>query len=898
MTLQAACSFVVEAGSRAALYGSAFIIIVWSVCRVARRLSDATRCSLWLLTSIKLLVGIVITSSIGIPILPSSSGISDNLASSSTISGADRFMPRTTHHDPLQAVVSASVSQVRAQSEAVSVPHLQLTVPVTLVAIWAFVVVFRIGYLVRSLTVLRQCITRASPLNNPILLEIAENAAIEFGVKPPSLLVSNSVTDPLLCGLFRKVVVLSMHDVETLSAEEFRLVIAHEYAHLRRADLWLSLFPAAVQLLYWWLPPAWLVCSEFETSREAACDQLAVSKMNAEPGAYGRLLLKLSARPERLDPLSLAGALGVSSRSRLLKRRITMLQTGSLKPRRAATLASISVCAVIGLVPWRVVAATQINAVPVVSAAITMPAPSSDRNGNQYPLQPVNLDFTHGLAGWSRTEVHNNAQVSASNKDYTADVQPSGLRTGTDALVLSSVAAAPRGDVLVSQHLRPNAYRGKRIRLSAMVKTRNTTAASGIWIREDTTVGQRAWNEYSRAVVGSHDWSLHQYVLDVLPTCTLLEFGAMLGGTGTAEIADIRIEPTDASAATSEPDFNSILSDAPLNMNFTNGLRGWNESTHDGDEPYFKSGLDPNSKRSGVATPYLACNSDKEGVYGVLTQWMDASSYRGKRVRFSGYVKTSSIKEYGGLMMCINSGDGSERYDMQSIPQRGDRDWARVEYVADVAQDRTTFTIGINLQGRGTVWMDRLAFEVVGNDVPLTNASHHSDSLVPSPQNLSFANGLDHWGRSANGDGSPNPNYEVGISKENLDESKPFAYLKSSVPTPEGYGALRQDASPTQFLGKRIRFSASLKSDRIEKYSGLLLVVVRASGSRMWTMAKRPIVGTTKWTHYEYVVDIPNDCTMIMFGTSIQGRGTVYASDFKFEIVGKEAPVTKFDSKL
>lgn len=898
MTLHSGCSFVVEAGSRAALYGSAFIIIVWSVCRAARRLSDATRCNLWLLASIKLLVGIVITSSIGIPLLPPNSAKSDNQASSHTIVGADRFMPGATNHDPLQAVVSASESQLPAQPEQLAAPQLQLTVPVTLAAIWACVVIFRIGYLVRSLIVLRQCITRSSPLDNPILLSLAENVAIDFGVKPPSLRVSNSVTDPLLSGLFRKVIVFSRHDVETLSAAEFSLVIAHEYAHLRRADLWLSLFPAVVQLIYWWLPPAWLVCNEFETSREAACDQLAVGKMNAERGVYGRLLLKLSARPERLDPLSLAGALGVSSRSRLLKRRITMLQTCSLRPSGAATLAFISICAAIGLVPWRVVAATRSSAVPMIPGAIAMLPNSSDTNITRYPLQPVNLDFTNGLTGWSRTEVHNNEQVSASRKDYTAEVQPSGLRTGTNALVLSSTAPAPRGDVLVSQHLGPIAYRGKRIRLSAMVKTRNTTAASGIWIRQDTKVGQRAWNEYSRVVVGSHDWTLHQYVLDVLPTCTLLEFGAMLAGTGTVEIADIRIEPTDNSVVTSQPDFDSVLSDAPINMYFKNGLAGWNESTHDGDEPYFKSGLDPNSKRSGVATPYLACNSDKEGVYGVLTQWMDATSYRGKRVRFTGYVKTSSIKEYGGLMMCINGSDGSERYDMQSLPQRGDRDWTRVEYVADVAQDRTTFTIGINLQGRGTVSMDRLAFEIVGKDVALTNAPHHSDSLMPSPQNLDFEAGLDHWGKSANGDGSPNPNYEVGISKESSDASKPCAYLKASVPTPEGYGALRQDASPAPFLGKRIRFSANLKSEHIEKYSGLLLVVVRASGSRMWTMAKKPILGTTNWTHYEYVVDIPEDCMMIMFGTSIQGRGMVFASDFKFETVGKDAAVTKYDSKL
>ena len=900
MNLPVTCSLIVEAGARASLYGSVFIVLIWLVCRLVRRLPDAARCSLWWLTSFKLLLGLVLSTSIAIPLLPPVSGVlRQPVAVPTTVNGAGGLGQPGEYPVAGPTKSSPEPSQPGSSpSGDASVTPLRVTLPATLLAIWAFVVVFRLGYLVRSLIVLKQCIARSSQLDDPALISIAAQAAEEFGIKSPELLMSDSITDPLVCGLFRKVIVFSKHDIQTLTATEFRLVIAHEYAHLRRADLWLSIAPAFAQLLFWWLPTAWLVCNEFETAREAACDQLAVSRMHAEPGAYGRLLLKLSARPERLDPLSLAGALGVSSRSRLLKRRITMLQTITLPSRRATALISVAICAIVGLVPWRVVAAPRRNDASMHDKSVPSPESPGVQSTEQYPLQPVNLDFSRGLSGWKRMEAQNEQQVSAAHMDFKAEVQPSGLKTGTNALVLSSVVHSTRRDVLVSQHLRPDEFRGKRIRFSAMVKTQNTTAASGIWLREDTTGGQRAWNEYSNAIVGTHEWTRHEYVLDVLPTCTAIEFGAMLEGTGTAEIAEMRIEPTDASEATSQPFFNSILPDSPINLNFKDGLTGWNESTHDGDEPYFTSGLDPESKRSGVATPYLACNSAKKGVYGVLTQWIDATPYRGKRVRFSGYVKTSSIKEYGGLMMCVNSSDSFEWYDTQSHPQKGDQDWSHVEYVADVSQDRTSFTLGINLQGRGTVWMDGLALEVVGNDVAVTPAYHRTNSLYKDPQNLDFTHGMDHWAKTANGGVSPNPFYEVGFSRKGVDGSGPSAYLKSSVPSPLGYGVLRQDASPSQYLGKRVRFSANLKTDSIKKYAGLLLVVVRPSGSFMWTMAKRPIVGTTKWARFEYVADIPDDCSMIMFGVSIQGRGTVYANDFKFETVGKDVPVTEFDSTL
>ena len=66
----------------------------------------------------------------------------------------------------------------------------------------------------------------------------------------------------------------------------------------------------------------------------------------------------------------------------------------------------------------------------------------------------------------------------------------------------------------------------------------------------------------------------------------------------------------------------------------------------------------------------------------------------------------------------------------------------------------------------------------------------------------------------------------------------------------------------------------------------------------MWSMSKRPILGNSDWVRCEYVDDIPDDATLIMFGASIQGRGTVYATDFKFEAVGKDVPLTPSDKTL
>lgn len=296
--------------------------------------------------------------------------------------------------------------------------------------------------------------------------------------------------------------------------------------------------------------------------------------------------------------------------------------------------------------------------------------------------------------------------------------------------------------------------------------------------------------------------------------------------------------------------------------------------------------------------PYLACNVDKKGVYGVLTQWLDAKPYRGKRVRFSGDVKTRGVREFAGLMLGFEGGKKMPFYDTRKHPLHGDTDWTHYEIVADVTTDQASMVLGINLQGRGMVWMSDLKFEVVGKDVPLTPPSliekedQDSSSLPAAPANLDFQQGLKHWGKTANGGETPNPYYEVGIDRTVQRNGIAAAYLKASVPQPQGYGVLRQDFSAKAYRGKRVRLSAYLKTKDMEDYTGLMVSASTRSDNKTWAMSKRPIKGTTDWTRYEYVVDVEPDWEMFMIGVSIKGRGQVWASGFSFEVVGKEVPVT------
>jgi hypothetical protein len=72
---------------------------------------------------------------------------------------------------------------------------------------------------------------------------------------------------------------------------------------------------------------------------------------------------------------------------------------------------------------------------------------------------------------------------------------------------------------------------------------------------------------------------------------------------------------------------------------------------------------------------------------------------------------------------------------MQDRPIVGTLDWTRYEIVLDVAPDTEDIAYGVLLHGGGRVWIDDIAFDVVGSDVPTTDRGKRSDK---GPENLDF----------------------------------------------------------------------------------------------------------------------------------------------------------------
>ncbi len=96
------------------------------------------------------------------------------------------------------------------------------------------------------------------------------------------------------------------------------------------------------------------------------------------------------------------------------------------------------------------------------------------------------------------------------------------------------------------------------------------------------------------------------------------------------------------------------------------------------------------------------------------------------------------------------------------------------------------------------------------------------------------------------------------------------------------------------YLGKRVKLIGNAKSERLEEWAGFWMRVDGAEKQllRFDNMQDRPIKGTTGWTKYQIVLDVPDDSIHIAFGLLLSGPGQVWIAEVSLEIVSSDVPTT------
>jgi len=234
----------------------------------------------------------------------------------------------------------------------------------------------------------------------PLRAEGAAVAAMIGLERTPRLALVEGPLPPMVWPGWRPTVLLPRSLTESLSSSQRRLLLLHEFTHIRRGDHLVRWFEIGVVALYWWNPFAWWTVRRLQRAEEECCDAAVLFFQADQPEAYGQTLLAVS---EFLSTGTLpapAPSIGVVRKNHL-KRRLTMILSGPRWPKlsKARRLSLSILGAALMAVTWTVVVAQNKSVQPLKPASgggkplETSTAKSRNPKGNGDNKLPALLAF-------------------------------------------------------------------------------------------------------------------------------------------------------------------------------------------------------------------------------------------------------------------------------------------------------------------------------------------------------------------------------------------------------------------------------------------------------------------------------------------------------------------------
>jgi hypothetical protein len=143
--------------------------------------------------------------------------------------------------------------------------------------------------------------------------------------------------------------------------------------------------------------------------------------------------------------------------------------------------------------------------------------------------------------------------------DYRIGVDRQFLYQGKPAVFLRSLVREPKGGAAVSQQFMARRFRGKRVRLSAVLRTEKVEQAVYLTIRQENGDGARGDHAEAK---GSQTWKPYTLVIDIPEDADTIAFGVSLAGPGTVWASGFDFREVSRSVPLTEQR-------APRNLDFT-----------------------------------------------------------------------------------------------------------------------------------------------------------------------------------------------------------------------------------------------------------------------------------------------------------------------------------------
>ncbi|WKK78743.2 helix-turn-helix transcriptional regulator [Marivirga salinae] len=151
---------------------------------------------------------------------------------------------------------------------------------------------------------------------------------------------------------------------------------------------------------------------------------------------------------------------------------------------------------------------------------------------------------------------------------YSIGVDKSEYVTGESSAFLESKEENIEGFGTIMQSADASKYLGKKVKMSAYIKSEDVFNRAGMWLRVDSKNERKRLrfdNMSDRPIVGDTDWKKHEIILPVPPESGRLSYGFLINGTGIIWIDDIKFEVIESPNVKSTSDNKP---ESPKNLDF------------------------------------------------------------------------------------------------------------------------------------------------------------------------------------------------------------------------------------------------------------------------------------------------------------------------------------------
>ena len=196
----------------------------------------------------------------------------------------------------------------------------------TLLALWGIAAGILGAWALAGVWSTRRLAREATPVTSGAWLETLRGALEGLSIRRPvRLLQSDRAVMPMTWGWHRPVILLPA-GASSWRSERRSVVLRHELAHVKRADVVTQLLARLACAVYWFNPLVWFAAYRLRVERERACDD-AVLQLGTRASDYANHLLDI-AREHRAPGLSASAAVAMARRSQLEGRMLAILAPG------------------------------------------------------------------------------------------------------------------------------------------------------------------------------------------------------------------------------------------------------------------------------------------------------------------------------------------------------------------------------------------------------------------------------------------------------------------------------------------------------------------------------------------------------------------------------------------